>query len=181
MNIDFTFKNFEPSEHLKKYARRRFEKILKYFDNEENAQLQVNMAVDKFRHQTEVLLSVDTMRITANEASDDMYTSLDLVLDKLDAQVRKLREKTKDHRRGGKQKTAQTEIITFSMAEDGSRERTITARDHYEPKPMNVDEAAEQLDNRNYEFLVFRNAETDRVNVIYRRKNNDFGLIDPGT
>jgi putative sigma-54 modulation protein len=180
MNINLTFKNFEPSEHLKQYARKRFEKIVKYMSNKsDNSEVLVNLTVEKFRHKAEVTFVGDYAHISAFEESEDMYSTIDLVLDKLEAQVRKLREKNKDKRRG-LDKTVSMEFITYSET-DGKRERTITARDHYEPKPMSVDEAAEQLENLHYEFLVFRNSENERVNVIYRRKNNDFGLIDPGT
>lgn len=185
MNVTFTFKNFEPSEHLKKYASRRFEKILKFLSNKADiTEVNVHMSVDKFRHIAEVNITSGELQITANEASEDMYSSIDLVLDKVEAQLRKIREKSKDHRRfakGGKDKSVRMEYFSFAENEAGQRERTIVESDHYEPKPMDVDEAAMQLDNLNYEFLVFRNAETERVNVIYRRKNQDFGLIDPGT
>ncbi len=183
MNINFTFKNFEPSDHLKKYAQRRFEKILKFLsESSDNTEVAVNLSVDKFRHVAEVIVDSTGMHVTANETSEDMYSSIDMVLDKLEAQLRKFREKKKEKRRSGRDnKSVQMEFITYNESPTGQRERTITARDHYVPKPMSVDEAAMQLDNLNYEFLVFRNAETERVNVIYRRKNNDFGLIDPGT
>lgn len=185
MNVNFTFKNFEPSEHLKKYARRRFEKILKFVsDNSEATEVNVHMTVDKFRHRAEVNITSGQLQLSANEESEDMYSSIDLVLDKVEAQLRKMREKSKEHRRsakGGKDKSVQMDYFSYAENETGKRERTIVARDHYEPKPMDIDEAAMQLDNLNYEFLVFRNAETERVNVIYRRKNDDFGLIDPGT
>ena len=183
MNINFTFKNFEPSDHLKKYAQRRFEKILKFTSSDpDNTNVDVNLSVDKFRHVAEVIVDSGSLHITANEKTEDMYSSIDMVLDKLEAQLRKTREKQKDKRRSTREsKPVLMEFITYSETAEGKRERTITSRDHYEPKPMSVDEAAMQLDNLNYEFLVFQNAETERVNVIYRRKNNDFGLIDPGT
>ncbi len=184
MNINFTFKNFEPSEHLKKYAQRRFEKISKYVGGkDDNSELNVNLSVDKYRHRAEVIFTGDKLHLSANETSEDMYSSIDLVLDKLEAQVRKNREKSKDKRKGskGRVKPVQTQFFQYSESEDGTRERKIVDSDNFEPKPMGIDEAAMQLDNLNCEFLVFQNSETDRVNVIYRRKNDDFGLIDPGT
>lgn len=181
MNISFNFKNFEPSDHLRQYARRRFEKLSKYFYEKEEGtmELQVNLSVEKFRHLAEVVLTGKNVHISANEETEDMYSTVDLVLDKLETQVKKLREKSKKIRRPDK-KTVQMEFISFSDSDGGERSRTIVARDHYEPKPMSVDEAAMQLDNLNYEFLVFRNSETERINVIYHRKSGDFGLIDPG-
>jgi putative sigma-54 modulation protein len=180
MEIKFTFKNFEPSEHLKKYARTRFEKISKYMLDSENADLQVNLEVEKFRQIAEVILTAKNLHLSATEESEDMYSTIDLVLDKLEAQVKKVREKVKDRHKKRKEKPVRMDVISFSKGETGKKEPVIVQTDHYEPKPMSVEEAAMQLESLNYEFLVFLNADTERVNVIYRRKNGDFGLIDPG-
>ncbi len=72
------------------------------------------------------------------------------------------------------------DVIRFDEDQSGKRRPNVQQTDHYEPKPMIVEEAAMQLGNTGNEFLVFVNAESERVNVIYRRKNGDFGLIDPG-
>ena len=166
MHISFTFKNFEPSEHLRKYARRRMEKLGRFFGKNPALDAQVNMAVDKFRQRVEVQLTGDGINIAASEVSEDMYASIDLVLDKLEAQVKKFVSRNKEiHRKG--------------RANDIDGERTITGRDHFSPKPMSPDEAAMQLDANDFEFLTFLNSENDRINVIYRRKNGNLGLIDP--
>lgn len=177
MNIAFTFKNFEPSDHLKKYARRRFEKLGKFLHFGGKTEMQVGMSVDNFRHKIDVTLVSDYLNLSANEKSEDMYATVDLVYDKLAAQVKKHAEKNKEHRRGG-ELPGREDIISFAGSGD-ARERTIVGTDHFTPKPMGIDEAAMQLDSLDYEFLVFLNAETERINVIYRRKNGDFGLIDP--
>lgn len=180
MQINFTFKNFEPSDHLRKYASKRFDKLTKYIQGDGAVEIQVNMGLEKHRQVIEVVITGKDLHLSADEASDDMYASVDMITDKLEAQLRKMREKQKDRHKAAKEKSVRMDFISFGGASGGQRERTITATDHYEPKPMSIDEAAEQLDNLKYEFLVFRNAETDRVNVIYRRKGDDFGLIDPG-
>lgn len=178
MEITFTFKNFEPSNHLKGYARDRFNKIDRYLRDEDQGELSVNLAVEKYRHMAEVILVGKDMHFSANSESEDMYSTIDLVLDKLEAQVRKTKEKNKDHRRN--QKSTRVDVISFSQDETGKRAQTITETDNFEPKPMSVDEAAMQLEALENEFLVFFNADIERVNVIYRRKSGDFGLIDPG-
>lgn len=179
MNISFTFKNFEPSDHLKGYAEKRFEKVAKYVSDAE-ADLQVNLLVDKFRHKADVILNSDRIHISAYEDSEDMYSTIDMVLDKLEAQLRKMREKMKNRPRQARpNKMAQMNYLSFEEGGAGSAP-TIVGTDAYEPKPMSVDEAAMQLDALENEFLVFRNAETEGVNVIYKRKNGDYGLIDPG-
>jgi putative sigma-54 modulation protein len=180
MEITFTFKNFEPSNHLKGYARERFNKINRYLRPEDQGELAVNLSVEKYRHMAEVILTGKDMHFSATTESEDMYSTIDLVLDKLEAQVRKTKEKSKDHRRGQKSQSARVDVITFTQDETGKRAQTITETDNFEPKPMSVDEAAMQLEALGNEFLVFFNADIERVNVIYRRKSGDFGLIDPG-
>lgn len=179
MNIAYNFKNFDPSPHLKDYAASRFTKLEKYVTNQDEVDIQVNLAVEKFRQIAEVVLTGDTLHISAAEESQDMYAAIDLILDKIVAQLKKIREKKQNSKRNAAQ-SVRLEVFSLAPAEGGSRERTIVESDSIEPKPMHVEEAAEQLENLNYEFLVFHNAESDRVNVIYRRKNGDFGLIDPG-
>jgi len=178
MNISFTFKNFEPSDHLKGYAQKRFEKVSKFVSDSE-ADLQVNLLVDKFRHKADVILNADNIHISAYEDSEDMYSTIDMVLDKVEAQLRKMREKMKGRNKQARGNKAQMSLITYEDLA-GEKRPTIVGTDSYEPKPMSVDEAAMQLESMDNEFLVFLNAETDGVNVIYKRKNGDYGLIDPG-
>lgn len=143
------------------------------------AELQINLSVEKFRQKADVVLTWDDNNLSAFEESEDMYSTIDLVLDKMDAQVRKIREKAKDKRR--QRGTVRMDVVSFSEpAGGGERVPTITETDAYEPKPMSVEEAAMQLESLGYEFLVFQNAQTERINVIYLRSNGDFGLIDPG-
>ena len=179
MQIKTTFKNFEPSDHLRSYATQRFEKLTKYLQREESCEIQVNMEVEKFRQKADVLIVGKNLHLSAAEQSEDMYSTIDMVLDKLEAQLKKKREKEKQIKRGPAS-SVRLDVISFTQTQGGARERTIVETDHYEPKPMSVDEAAMQLESLQYEFLVFLNAGTDRVNVIYRRRNGDFGLIDPG-
>ena len=179
MQIQFNFKSFDPSDHLMKYARNRFSKLGRYIHNPEGAEIQINLEVEKFRHMAEVVLVDKNTHISAREESEDMYSTIDLVLDKMEAQLRKSREKVKDKRKAKKPSMVRMDVISFRESASG-RERTIVESDHFIPKPMSVDEAAMQLQSLNYEFLVFDNSELDRINVIYRRNNGDFGLIDPG-
>jgi len=180
MQIKFNFKNFEPSEHLKKYARDRFEKLSRYMTDNHAAELQVNMEVEKFRHIAECILTGKDIHISANEETEDMYSTVDLSLDKLEAQLKKQRDKSKDKKKKAREKQVRMDIVSFTSSEEGEREQRIVATDQYEPKPMALEEAAMQLETLGYDFLVFLNAETERVNVVYRRKDGDFGFIDPG-
>jgi putative sigma-54 modulation protein len=179
MNISFAFKNFEPSQHLKEYAASRFEKIDKFIGDTDEYELSVNLSVEKFRHKAEVILTADSLHLSAFEESEDMYSTVDLVFDKLESQLKRMRERQKERRRAGTPRGARLDVISF-VDDAGGRTPNIKESDHFEPKPMSVDEAAEQLVSRKEEFLVFRHADTGRVNVLHRAKSGDFGLIDPG-
>lgn len=178
MHISFTFKNFEPSEHLSKYARRRLEKLGRFLGKNPALDTQVLMTVDKFRQKVEVQIAGEGLSVSASESSEDMYATIDLVLDKLEAQVKKYVSRTKEvHRKA--RNNADIGVYTYDMAEGLEEDRSITDRDHFSPKPMDPEEAALQLEAKGFEFLVFLNSENERVNVIYRRKDNNYGMIDP--
>lgn len=176
MNISFTFKNFEPSEHLRKYARRRLEKVVRFVGKKSALDIQIVMAVDKFRQKVEVQITGEGLNISATETTEDMYGSIDLLVDKIESQLKKSFSRFREQRRSARNKNV--DVFPFELVEENGVQ-TITGRDHFSPKPMDLDEAAMQLEATGFEFLVFFNAETERVNVIYRRKNGDFGLIDP--
>ena len=180
MHITFQFKNFEPSEHLRKYARRRMEKLGRFFGKNAAVDVDVVMSVDKFRQKVEVQFSGEGINLAAEEQSSDMYASIDLVEDKVGSQIKKFISRNRDQWRKARA-TPAIDVFTYTESEPEPAEATITDRgeEHYSPKPMSPAEAAMQLDARDYEFLVFRNSENERINVIYRRKSNDYGLIDP--
>ena len=177
MNIAFTFKNFEPSDHLKKYAEKRFQKLSRFAPKTDNIELNVALSVDKFRHKIEVQLSGDDLSISAVEQSHDMYASVDMVLDKLEAQLKKHSEKKKDKRKG----TGKSPVYSvYSYEIEDNRSKNRVGSETFEPKPMHVEEAIDRLDVVEEEFLVFVNSETEVVNVVYQKKDGSYGVIIPG-
>ncbi len=175
MNISFTFKNFEPSDHLKKYARRRFEKLGRFFGKASGLDVQVHLSVDKFRHKCDVRVNGEGLTLTATEQTEEMYSSIDLVLDKLEAQIKKHVSKQKKHLRQARD--AKVQVFTYNFG--GEIEDSSIGTRRFEPKPMPLDEAILQLESVGSEFLVFLSAENQRINVVYRRSNGEYGLIDP--
>lgn len=176
MEIKFNFKSFDPSEHLKNYAATRFGKLEKHLRNPENASVRINLEVEKFRQMAEVVLDADGIHLSTQEETNDMYSTIDAALDKIEKQLKKVRDKQKEKRRSnpGPAPTAAAETSPESDAP------SVVLTDMFEPKPMDVEEAVIRLQKSDYDFLVFLNAATNRVNVVYARKNGDFGLIDPG-
>lgn len=181
MELKFNFKNFDPSDHLKNYAQTRFEKLTKYLRNSDSAKLQINLEVEKFRQKAEVILLSDELHLSAQEETQDMYSTIDLVLDKMEAQVRKLKDKQKDRRKGKSNRGEVESMLNEGGAGLESAPQVVKV-DLFDPKPITVEEASIRLQEsaNSNNFLVFYNADANRVNVLYRRKNGDFGLIDPG-
>ncbi len=176
MHIEFTFKNFEPSEHLKKYARRRFEKAGRFLGKSPALALQVVLTVDKHRHRAEIKLTGEGLNVTASEQSDDMYATIDMVTDKIESQVRKAAAKSRQSRR--KSRDANVDVYTYDVQEENGV-KVVNGTENYSPKPLHLDEALLQLEQTGGEVLVFFHADLERINVLYRKRNGDFGLIDP--
>ena len=177
MQLTVTFRHLEPSDALKKYVEERTNRLTKYVDRPMDGQ--VTLTVQKFRHIADVVLNADGIRIAGQEAHDDMYAAIDLVLDKIERQVKKYKERIRKHKPvQGKEIRWRRDIYEQESFED-EREPFVIRTENYFVKPMSVEEAAMQMDLTNQEFLVFNNASTQTVNVIYRRRDGNFGLIVP--
>jgi putative sigma-54 modulation protein len=134
MKITFNFKNFDPSDHLRKYAKERFGKLGKFMAGTDDAELQVNLEVEKFRHIADIVLTGKNVHISAREDSEDMYSTVDLVWDKLEAQMRKLRDKAKSQRKGGND-TVRMDIIRIDEDQSGVRRPNIHRPTTTSPSP----------------------------------------------
>jgi putative sigma-54 modulation protein len=108
-----------------------------------------------------------------------MYSAIDMVLDKLEKQIKKNKQKNRKHRSGSKSRTKDMHTEDTLHSEDEATRNIIVRNIDY--KPMDVEEAVMQMDLVNDNFLVFTNARTDQVNVLYRRKDDDYGLIQPSS
>lgn len=173
MQTSVTFKNLDPSDHLKSYVSDKLNRFDKYMYNPGEAS--VVLSVEKFRHIAEVNIVGDRLTINGKEETEDMYSAIDMVLDKLEKQIKKNKQKVRD-RRAGKGKSKAVPPEPAAMEDDG--EKRIMVK-NIEYKPMDVDEAIMQMDLVDDSFLVFTNARSDRVNVLYRRKDGNYGLIQP--
>lgn len=176
MQTSVTFKNLDPSEHLKSYVTDKLDRFDKFLDNP--AEASVVLSVEKFRHIAEINISGDRMSINGKEEVNDMYSAIDLVLDKLEKQIKKSKEKIRERRNNAKTKVLEAQMESASYAEDNEKQVMVTNIDY---KPMDIDEAIMQMDLVTDNFLVFTNAHTDRVNVLYRRRDGNYGLIQPSS
>ncbi|OHE75543.1 MAG: ribosomal subunit interface protein [Verrucomicrobia bacterium GWF2_62_7] len=179
--ISVTGRHVSVTEAIKEYARKKITHIGIDFPRILNAQ--VILDVEKYRHIAEAILHCNNhITIEAQEVSEDMYASIDQVVAKLTRQLRKAKTKIQRHQpRRGSAMAVPMQVIETMGVEDEESDIThhVVRTEQFTVKPMFVDEAVLQLELSPKVFLVFQNAENQRVNVLYRRKNGDFGLIDP--
>ncbi|MFW5782575.1 MAG: ribosome hibernation-promoting factor, HPF/YfiA family [Candidatus Muiribacteriaceae bacterium] len=185
MQIIISGQNFNLTEGLKVHTEEKLTKLKKYFDqiNETDVVFHVDDSKEKERkNSVEVTIWANGTTIHAEESAQDLYAAVNMVVDKLERQIKKYKEKLKSKDRK-KISQVKDRSITHSVMELEEEEaddtpKIIRAR-KYALKPLFVEEAALQLREFGREFLVFTNAETEEVNVVYKRKDGTCGLIEP--
>jgi putative sigma-54 modulation protein len=178
MQINLAFRNLEPSSTLREYVEGKISRIKKYID--EPIEAHIVLKVEKFRHIAEVSIDHNGLRINGTEETGDMYSAIDMVADKIEAQIKKFKEKPRRRKSqdGGRSLEEISAEFTESELEEEREVRVIKTEQFY-AKPMDVDEAVMQLDISKVGFLVFTNRHTNRLNVLYRRQDGNYGLIEP--
>jgi putative sigma-54 modulation protein len=177
MEITVTFRRMEPTESLRAYAEEKLGKIKKFLDFPVEAH--VVLSVEKFRHIADVTLNVNGIRIKGVEETEDMYSAIDQVMDKIEKQVKRHLSKIREHRSENIKGEAVLETEAADEATVLGQEEPVIEVEKLVAKPMDPEEAAMQLDLSHQDFLVFRNAITREINVIYRRRDGNLGLIEP--
>jgi putative sigma-54 modulation protein len=177
MQISVSFRNLDPSDHLKGYAENRMARFKKYM--EEPIEVYLVLSIQKFRHLADVTISANGLKIKAQEETGDLYSAIDMVLDKIEKQVKRHREKIKEHKADGVSKALTVEKKPGVEKESEEEDTQIVKTERIFAKPMDVEEASLQLKLSSNEFLVFTNSKTRLINVLYRRKDGNFGLIEP--
>ena len=173
MKITISGKNIDVTEGLKAAVNEKLGKLEKYFTPDTN--VFVTLSVEKERQKIEVTIPVKGNIIRSEQVSNDMYVSIDLVEEVIERQLRKYKNKIAD-----KQQEAgnfQKEYLEHDYLEDEDIQIIRTKK--FGMKPMYPEDACVQMELLGHTFFVFRNAETDEVNVVYKRKNNTYGLIEP--
>jgi len=187
MNIQVRGDHFEVTKALREYAEKKIGRLEKYFDAPPEREISVTMSVERGLHRVEVMVQVHGVLFRAEERSGDMYASIDLVTDKLDEQMTrnkaKVNQKFREH--GVRTRMRDFEAAAFggikaaTNVADLEVEPQIIRVKRFPMKPMDVEEAVMQMDLLGHDFFVFSNASTEEVNVVYRRKGGNYGLIEP--
>jgi putative sigma-54 modulation protein len=180
MQISVTFRHMDASDALKDQATERVAKLTKYFDS--TADAHVVFSAEKYLHVAEVNIAFHGMMMRGKETSGDMYNSLLRAIDKIETQVKRYRNRIATLR----PKTGAKMKMHFKLLEGSDADLetasdippTIIETKEFQALPMMLDEAVMQMDLLHNDILVFINAKTDHVNVLYRKKGNKYGLIE---
>ena len=164
-------KNIDVTEGLKAAVQDKLGKLERYFTPE--TEVHVTLSVEKERQIIEITIPMKGNIVRAEQVSDDMYVSIDLVEEIIERQLRKYKNKIVD------QQQSAVSLSKAFVEEDIEDEIKIIRSKRFAMKPMEAEEACLQMELLGHSFYVFRNATTDEVNVVYKRKGNTYGLIEP--
>lgn len=173
MKFNIYGKNIEVTDGLRADITKKLGKLERYFTPE--TEINVTLSVEKERQKIEVTIPVRGNIIRSEQVSNDMYVSIDLVEEVIERQLRRYKEKLiSRHQNGGGFKREFLE----SEAEKTEEVRIVRTK-RFDTKPMYPEDACVQMELLGHSFFVFRNAETDEINVVYKRKGNTYGIIEP--
>ncbi|WP_337104022.1 ribosome hibernation-promoting factor, HPF/YfiA family [Paenibacillus sp. YIM B09110] len=172
---------FQVTDALRDYVEKKLSRLERYFETPVASEINVTLSVTKGQHTVEVTIPLVGVMLRAEEKSEDMYASIDVVVDKLERQIRK--HKTKVNR-----KFRQDSGVRALFREEGSAVSVLDEEDELELvrtkrftlKPMDVEEAILQMNMVGHNFFVFANVDNKEVNVVYKRSDGKYGLIEQG-
>lgn len=184
MNFNIRGENIEVTEALRDYAEKKIGRLERYFDAPPTSDVHVTLSVVKELQNVEVTIPIPGLLLRAEERNSDMYASIDLVVEKLERQIRKHKTKVnRKYRQQGGLRSLFKENFEASlngyMPHEEEDEFEVVRTKRFNLKPMDVDEAILQMNMIGHNFFVFSNMDTQEVNVVYKRHDGKYGLIEP--
>lgn len=173
MKFNIRGKKIEVTPSLKEYVEEKIGKIDKYFANSDNIEANVLVKISGNEQVVEVTINTHGLILRAEESSKDLYSSIDLVVEKLDRQIRK--NKTRLHKKISKGALKEIDVTLELDKEESS---SVVKRKNIDMKPMSEDEAILQMELLDHDFFVFKNMDNNDINVLYRRKDGNYGVIE---
>ena len=167
MRLEIVGKNYVVADRLREVIGQKLDKLDKYFVDDVFTRV-VCREEGKGRHLMEITIKVGGRILRAEVSSDNMYDNIDLALPKIERQIRKYRTKL----------DKQIKITTPDVAEEVEVQRIVRSK-QFEVVPMTVDEAMLQIELLGHDFFVFLNVDNNRINVVYKRREGDYGILDP--
>ncbi len=179
MIFEYTGRHIEVTPALKTHAEQLFGKLGHLFNgNESNTtRAHIILEVERGKHRAEVIVNWRNEVLTAAATQDDMYLSISQTIDRIEKQALKLKEKVID--KSHRAEKASTIVQKETEVQAAPSEPRIINDARYPVKPMTAEEASMHLEHEDNSFLVFRNAESERISVIFKRNDGNYGLIEP--
>ena len=162
------------TDSMKEYIKEKLNKLNKYLENSDNVRASVIVKVKNHEQRVEITIPLKAYILRSEESKDDFYAAVDKTVDKLERQIRK--NKTRIMSKQGK--TNRDFVISEFEKEDLSDERKILKRKKVEVKPMNEEEAILQMELLGHQFYMYKDSDTDLVNVVYKRTDGNYGVIE---
>ncbi|HUL00369.1 MAG TPA: ribosome-associated translation inhibitor RaiA [Nitrospirota bacterium] len=176
MQVTVLGRHIEVTDALKQYATEKFSRLERYLPR--SVQVVVTLAVvKKVHHFAEAVIKSNGLLIQASEETEEMYSAIDLLIEKIERRARKYKEKLVDHKHQTSKTDAAAQATTPFSPED--RIPQIIKIKRFDLKPMLPEEAVMQMELLDKDFFVFANASSGHISVIYRRKDGNVGLIEP--
>lgn len=183
MKFNIRGENIEVTGAMKEYVEKKIGKLERYFDETPTTDVHVNLSVYNDEQRIEVTIPMTNLLLRGEVQHSDLYAAIDLVVDKLERQIRKYKTKVnRKTRQSGAPKHVFAEMerdLQTAVVEEDSDEFEIVRTKRFNLKPMDSEEAILQMDMLGHSFFVFNNVESGETNVVYRRKDGKYGLIEP--
>ena len=177
MKVDFTGRGMEITDRVRDFTVNKLERLKKHLDDIQD--VHVVLSVEKYRNKAEINFLSHKRGFHGAEETSEMIQSIDVVIDKLETQVRKFKEKMTTKKRNT---TDSIRINVLTKPEPAVQERRdiqVIQTDTTAIKPMSLEEAVDELTKFNQEFIIYRNAMSNRVNLVYQRRDGNIGFIEP--
>jgi putative sigma-54 modulation protein len=171
MKINFTARNTEITPDIRKYCERRLQSLERRLNDSIESDL--ILSVEKYRNKVEINMKARGMTLNSVEETQDMISSLNAAFDHIEKRIKKEREKLRERKRRKNRSLEERPLL------EGDKQKKIIMSRDYSLKPMTIDEAVLQLESGRKDVFVFRKFESEKWTVVFRRKDGNFGLIEP--
>ena len=182
MQVNITFRNMFATDALRNHVTDKLSKVVdKYLDKVTEAH--VTLSLERYLHHADINLHAGHFHVRGKEKSEDMYASIDLACDKIERQLKKYKDRLKSHRPAHvhAREPVRVRYEIFAPSPTDGLPPEVVRSNEFLAKPMSVEEALMQMDLMNNDFLVFTRPDSRDVNVVYRRKDGNYGLIQAGS
>ena len=174
MKLNIRGSKLEITDAIKSYLESQVQKLDKYFENPEEITANIVAKTKGVNQTVEITIPIKKAILRVEESNNDLYSSIDLAVDKLERQIRK--NKTKIKQKNNRDRFDM--FVDFEIEEDFEEPETIVKRKTIDMKPMSEEEAILQMDLLGHEFFIFKNSDTDNNSVLYKRKDGNYGIIE---